>query len=67
MRLLVPAKPAVWGWKASQLPNKEPEASVPYSYGKWQAVKSLLVQHAPLIGILLGSVLLSISLGPYSS
>jgi 4-amino-4-deoxy-L-arabinose transferase-like glycosyltransferase len=53
--------------EASQLPNKEPETAVPFSYGKWQAVKSLLVQHAPLIGILLGSVLLSISLGPYSS
>jgi hypothetical protein len=38
-----------------------------FSDGKWQALKSLLVKHAPLIGILLGSVLLSISLGPYSS
>ncbi len=34
---------------------------------KWQALKNLLVKQSPLIGILLGSVLLSITFGPYSS
>ena len=34
---------------------------------KREIVKTLLKKNLPLLGILLGSVLLSISLGPYSS
>jgi hypothetical protein len=34
---------------------------------RWQALKNLLIKHSPLIGILLGSVLLSLTFGPYSS
>jgi 4-amino-4-deoxy-L-arabinose transferase-like glycosyltransferase len=65
--LLRPQNCTAWSWQLLQFQNKESQGLTRLKDGKLQEFKALLIKHSPLLGILLGSALLSLSLGPYSS
>jgi hypothetical protein len=56
-----------WSGQLSQVRNKESENLIQFKDDKLQTLSTLLKKHYPLLGILFGSALLSVSLGPYSS